>query len=91
MHILMLQKKMGAQYFQLDNWEELQKKYIDDEIWKINRKFLDIQIGSGRKIYLSHIPNYYIKEDSFYARELKYLLEHGYRFIDEGGIWRAVQ
>lgn len=47
---------MGAQYFQLDNWDELAAQYDDNEIWKINEKFLDIQIGSGREIYLSANP-----------------------------------
>ena len=37
-------EQMGAQYFQLDNWDELAAKYDDNEIWKINEKFLDIQI-----------------------------------------------
>jgi len=43
-------KEVGAQYFELDNWDELSKMYSDKEIWKINEKFLDIQIGSGREI-----------------------------------------
>ena len=82
---------MNAQYFQLDNGEELVEKYSEDEIWKINEKFLDIQTSSGREIYLFHNPADYISENSFYSREIKYLLEAGYKFIDEGGIWRAIR
>ena len=84
-------KDMDAQYFQLDNWDELAARYSDDEIWKINEKFLDIQTSSGREIYLSHNPEDYLGKEQFYSRELQYLLDNGYKFVDEGGIWYAVR
>ena len=84
-------KDMDAQYFQLDNWDELAAKYSDDEIWKINQKFLDIQTSSGREIYLSHDPKLYKGDGSFYSREIQYLIDNGYKFVDEGGIWHAVR
>ena len=84
-------KDMDAQYFQLDNWDELEARYSDDEIWKINEKFLDIQTSSGREIYLSHNPEDYLGKGQFYSRELQYLLDNGYKFVDEGGIWHAVR
>ena len=84
-------KDMDAQYFQLDNWDELAARYSDDEIWKINEKFLDIQTSSGREIYLSHNPEEYLGKEQFYSRELHYLLDNGYKFVDEGGIWHAVR
>lgn len=62
-------QRIGAQYFQLDNWDELAAIYLNDEIWKINEKFLDIQMSSGRTIYLSHNPAEYIdKTSEFYSR-----------------------
>ena len=84
-------KDMDAQYFQLDNWDELAARYSDDEIWKINEKFLDIQTSSGREIYLSHNPEDYLGKGQFYSRELQYLLDNGYKFVDEGRIWHAVR
>lgn len=84
-------KDMDAQYFQLDDWDELAGKYSDDEIWKINEKFLDIQTSSGREIYLSHNPADYIGDGSFYSREIQYLIDNGYEFVEEGGIWHAVR
>ena len=84
-------KDMDAQYFQLDNWDELAARYSDDEIWKINEKFLDIQTSSRREIYLSHNPEDYLGKEQFYSRELQYLLDNGYKFVDEGGIWHAVR
>ena len=67
---------MDAQYFQLDNWDELAARYSDDEIWKINEKFLDIQTSSRREIYLSHNPEDYLGKGQFYSRELQYLLDN---------------
>ena len=84
-------KELGAQYFNIDNWGELSKVYDDEEIWKINEKFLDIQIGSGRDIYFSHNPFVAIGEDSFYAREIGYLQEHGFTFEKIGDIWHVVR
>lgn len=84
-------KDIGAQYFQLDNWDEFANKYSDDEIWKINEKFLDIQTSSGREIYLSHDPNLYIGDTSFYSREIQYLENNGYEFVKEGDIWHAIR
>ena len=84
-------KDMDAQYFQLDNWDELAVRYSEDELWKINEKFLDIQTSSGREIYLSHNPEDYLGKGQFYSRELQYLLDNGYKFVDEGGIWHAVR
>jgi hypothetical protein len=84
-------KDMGAQYFELDNWTEIASQYSEEEIWKINEKFLDIQTSCGREIYLSHNPADYIDKGQFYSKELKYLLDNGYRFVDEGGIWHAIR
>lgn len=76
---------MDAQYFQSDNWKELSSKYLDEEIWKVNEKFLDIQTSSGREIYLPHNPEDYIGDGSFYSKEIQYLLDNHYKFINEGG------
>lgn len=84
-------KNMDAQYFQLDNWEELASKYSDDEIWKINQKFLDIETSSGREIYLSHNPEDYIGDGTFYSKEIQYLIDNGYKFVNEGDIWHAIR
>ena len=84
-------KEMDAQYFQLDNWQEIAEAYSEDEIWKINERFLDIQTSSGREIYLSHNPNDYINKTDFYSRELRYLVENGYKFVKKGDLWHAIR
>ena len=84
-------KAMDAQYFNLENWNELSSQYSGEEIWKINEKFLDIQTSSGREIYLSHNPMDYVGDGSYYSKEVQYLMDNGYRFIKEGEVWHAIR
>ena len=84
-------KEVGAQYFELDNWDELSKMYSDKEIWKINEKFLDIQIASGRDIYFSHNTLDFIGDGSFYSKEIAYLQNHGFRFEKIGDLWHVIR
>ncbi len=84
-------KDMNAQYFNIDNWDELSLQYSTDEIWKINQRVLDIQTSSGREIYLSHDPTKYVGGDSYYSKEIQYLINNGYRFAKEGDIWHAIR
>ncbi|MGT2950289.1 hypothetical protein BU202_01925 [Streptococcus cuniculi] len=83
-------KESGSQYFELDHWDDLASQYSNDKIWKINEKFLDIQTSSGREIYLSHDPNIDWGQ-SFYAKELQYLVDNGFTFSKKGDLWRAVR
>lgn len=82
---------MDAQYFNLDNWDELSSQYSREEIWKINEKFFDIQTSSGREIYLSHNPAEYLDDSSYYSQEIQYLRDNGYKFVKEGDLWHAIR
>ncbi len=84
-------ENIGAQYFNLDNWDEMADIYSSDDMWKINEKFLDIEISSGREIYLSHDPTIFAADGTFFSREIQYLKENGYKFIKDGELWRAVR
>ena len=84
-------KEMDAQYFQLDNWDELSQLYDPEEIWKINEKFLDIQIASGRDIYLTHDPEEYLNTPTFFSKELQYLKKHNFIFKKEGELWHVIR
>ena len=60
-----------------------------DEMWRVNKQFLDTQIAKGKTFRFSHDPK--IEDGSYYNREIDYLNEHGY-IIDEenkGGLWYA--
>lgn len=84
-------QEYDAQYYNLDEWDELAKTHSRDEMWKVNEKFLDIEIASGRDIYLSHDPAKFSGYGSFFAKEIEYLRRHGYKFVKEGDLWHAVQ
>ena len=83
--------EISAQYFNLNNWDELSLQYSKDEIWKINEKFLDIQTSSGRDILLFNNPADYVGDGSFYSKEIQYLIENGYDFLQEGEFWHAIR
>ena len=60
-----------------------------DEMWRVNKQFLDTQIAKRKTIRLSHSP--YIQWEGFYDKEIKYLKDNNY-IIDEksiGGVWYA--
>lgn len=84
-------KDYDAQYFQIDNWDDIIKIYGEDQMWKINEKFLDIQTSSGREIYLSHDPNISTVKTTSFSIEIKYLKDNGYSFVKEGDLWHAIR
>ena len=58
----------------------LQKQVSD--IW-------DIQTSSERDLFIA--SKLYKGDGSFYSRVIQYLIDNGYKFVDEGGIWHAVR
>ena len=77
-----------ASYFKATDYRELTKTLTPDELWKINEAFLDQQIRAGKQILLSHDPS---TATGFYLREVQYLEDLGYRFVQENWIWKAVR
>ena len=77
-----------ATYFKLDNWRELSGKLSRAELWKINEAFLDQQIKAGKQIIMSHNP---AKATGFFADEVAYLRSLGYKFVQDGWVWKAVK
>ncbi len=62
-------------YFDMGNkWDEaLQMVGGDlDEMWRINKKFIDEQKALGKEFFLSHNP---LNADGFYKREIDYLTQ----------------
>lgn len=79
-------------FYQLDNWDEVYRNVGNDyeEMWKLNQKFLDDQISSGKEFYFSHDPFSPVNATG-YAREINYLIDKGVKdFIKEGNIWKAI-
>ena len=59
-------------YFQLDEWDDLLNVVdgSDDEIWKINKHFLDEQDNLGKSFYFSHNP---YDATGYFKDEIDYL------------------
>lgn len=90
----------GYSYFKMEDevWLQLENETINnyDEIWKVNKQFIDNQIESGNRIFLSNDPyqGYYFTDGTkrFYQRELDYLKELGYSFESIGNnLWEALK
>ena len=54
------------------------------------RNFLILK-SRREEIYLSHDPAKFSGDGSFFAKEIEYLRQHGYKFVKEGDLWHAVQ
>ena len=90
----------GYSYFKMEDllWSQLENETMKnyDEIWKVNKQFLDEQIAAGNRILLSNDPyqGYYFDDGTrrFYQRELDYLKELGYTFKSIGdNLWEAIK
>ncbi|MGX7112875.1 hypothetical protein [Gemella cuniculi] len=87
-------KKHKDTYFDMgtESWNKTLKivNGNEQEMWRINKQFLNNQIAKGKTIRLSHDPN---KATGFYDYEIKYLKEKEYIIDDEtiGGYWYARQ
>lgn len=81
-------REIGAQYFHLEDYTTLKQKYSRDEIWKINKQFINNQIKKGRTFVFSHDPDEAVK-GTFFEKEVNYLKKKGYSFAETGGKWYA--
>jgi hypothetical protein len=72
-------KARGASYFDIGNaWDSL----TDAERWAANAHFLDKIAEQGDQVLLS-LPKSQIREGSYLAKEIKYLISKGYRWINQ--------
>jgi len=75
-------KKTGAVYLDLDP-AAYEMLHSAGKWWEVNRQFLDDAIAAGADFHLQ-LPNA-IKADSYFQREIDYLIEKGYRLVKENG------
>ena len=57
-------------------------------MWNINKEFLKQQEAAGKAFLLSHDPS---QATGFFKREVEQLADMGYRFVQEGELWRGVK
>jgi RHS repeat-associated protein len=69
-----------ANYFNIgDMWNEVSK--VTDP-WVLNERFLDVITERGDKILLN-VPKNKIRPHSYLEKEIKYLEEYGYKWINQ--------
>lgn len=87
--------KAGKEYTYFDFGDKWDEAYNivnknDDEIWRINKKFIDNQKAAGKEFWFSHNP-FSPKNEQFFAREVNYLIDLGVKdFKKVGNLWKAV-
>lgn len=87
--------KAGTEYTYFDfgdKWDELYNlvNKSDDEIWKINKEFIDRQRSANKEFWFSHDP-FSAKNEQFFAREVNYFIDLKVKnFQKIGDLWKAV-
>ncbi len=77
-----------AIYFNLENYDELNKAFGSEYMWGINEKFLQQQMQQGKKFFLSHNP---FEATGAFAKEVDFLTKNGYTFEEAIDGWAAVK
>jgi RHS repeat-associated protein len=78
-----------ATFFQIDNWEKTVESVGGEKnIWNINKEFLKQQDQAGKAFVLSHEPS---QATGYFKQEVEQLGEMGYRFVQDGALWRGVK
>jgi hypothetical protein len=75
-----------------DKWDEAYKlvNESNDEVWRINKLFIDRQKLANKEFWFSHDP-FSAKNEQFFAREVNYLIELGVKdFAKVNDLWKAI-
>lgn len=81
----------GATYFSMSDWGTVEGQLGADQMWNINKAFLDQQMAQGKTFLFTGNPAN-ANVGSFTHLEFKYLQENGYRIIpDKSGFYRAIK
>ena len=77
-------------YFQLNNWDAIKSRVGESNMWNINKSFLQQQYNAGKEFLLSHNPSS-ANAGSYFAKEVEWMTNKGFSFIEDSGIWRAIK
>ena len=82
--------KQKATYFQIDEWDEVASTIGNDNMWNINKEFLNQQWKAGKDFYFSHNP---WEATGYFQQEVLHLIDLGVKdFIQVGNnLWKAVK
>ena len=76
-----LAKELNARYLNIP--DEIWLRMSDAERWAANQRFLDRMIARGDNIRLA-TPIEEMRKNTFFAREIEYLFEKGYKASPDG-------
>lgn len=85
-------KAKGATYFELPgtSWEQAETQLGTKKMWGINKQFLEMQVAQGKNFEFTADPKAALPT-SYTAQEYDYLLNSGYKLINDGGVYRAIK
>ena len=83
-------KNRGATYFELDDWNKVSSRIGNENMWNINKEFLDQQWNAGKDFYFSHNP---WEATGYLQQEVLHLIDLGAKdFVNVGeNLWKVVK
>ncbi len=72
----------------MKNWDEASGVLGAENMWNVNKAFIEQQLLKGKDFILSHDP---LKATGYFAKEVELLTEKGFTFIRNGELWKAVK
>ena len=83
-------QQKNATYFQIDNWDEISSKYGNEQMWKINKSFLEQQTALKKTVVFSHDPTNPKYNQGYFKQEIDFLKSKGYEIMKGEDYWYAV-
>jgi RHS repeat-associated protein len=82
-------ENLEATYFYMKNWDRVRQKIGIENMWNINKAFLNQQLKAGKKIFCSHDP---WESTGYFQDELLHLIDSGATdFVEVGpNLWKVV-
>ena len=72
-------------YFYLPEWRYICEVYGYDTAWKINKKFLQMQVDQGKEFISTCNPSKY--PERTFGKEIEFLKSKGYIFRQKDEVW----
>ena len=80
----------GATYFSMTDWSTVQGQLGAEQMWNINKAFLDQQMSKGKSFTFTTDPRS-VNPDSYTALEFRHLSQNGYSLNIVNGEYRVIK
>jgi filamentous hemagglutinin len=80
----------GATYFSMSDWSVVQSQLGAEQMWNINKTFLNQQMAQGKAFLFTGDPTS-LQAGYFTQLEFSHLSENGYVLVMDGRFYRAVK